>query len=73
MGRAGGEETGAVVVMNRGRKRRTCLKCGRWFMSAGPGNRRCLRCEEALAGVNLRGEPPVAHWPRWILPPEREE
>ena len=31
--------------MTAGRKPRTCLRCGREFMSAGPWNRRCERCE----------------------------
>ena len=28
------------------RRRRTCLSCGKEFMSWGPGNRRCGHCKE---------------------------
>ena len=28
------------------RKKRTCLKCGKLFDSAGPGNRICQRCQQ---------------------------
>ena len=28
------------------RRRRTCLSCGKEFMSWGPGNRRCKHCQE---------------------------
>jgi tRNA(Ile2) C34 agmatinyltransferase TiaS len=28
------------------RKKRTCLKCGQLFDSAGPGNRICKRCQK---------------------------
>jgi hypothetical protein len=28
-------------------KKRTCLKCGKLFDSAGPANRICRRCQQA--------------------------
>lgn len=28
------------------KKKRTCLKCGKFFDSAGPGNRICRRCQQ---------------------------
>jgi len=34
--------------INKSRKRRLCLMCGRMFVSDGPFNRRCKRCERNL-------------------------
>lgn len=36
------------------RKMRQCLYCDRWFMSSGPGNRRCPRCSKLLGYVVMR-------------------
>jgi hypothetical protein len=33
-------------------KTRTCLCCGRGFMSSGPGNRRCLPCADAADDID---------------------
>lgn len=43
--------TGALLVLRRrARKRRSCLRCGRKFMSEGPGHRLCSqRCRESDA------------------------
>lgn len=35
--------------MNTQEKKRTCLKCDRLFLSAGPGNRICRRCQKVNA------------------------
>lgn len=66
-------ELDGMKIMGHGWKLRTCLKCGRRFRSWGPGNRRCALCQKALDEAQVRGEPPVVRWPRWILPPQRDD
>ena len=47
------------VRVNSQRKRRTCLMCGREFMSDGPGYRRCDRCDRLIE--RSPSAVPVAH------------
>jgi tRNA(Ile2) C34 agmatinyltransferase TiaS len=37
-------------------KERTCLKCGKSFASAGPGNRICKRCAQINARIPITEE-----------------
>lgn len=37
-------------------KQRTCLKCGKLFDSAGPGNRICKRCAQVNARIPITEE-----------------
>ncbi len=37
-------------------KRRACLRCGKSFDSAGPGNRICKRCAQINARVRITKE-----------------
>jgi len=37
-------------------KQRSCLKCGKLFDSAGPGNRICKRCAQINARIPINEE-----------------
>ena len=45
-----------------GRKRRTCLKCGKEFLSAWAGNRRCPHCKEDPLWLNASIMLPKRLW-----------
>jgi predicted amidophosphoribosyltransferase len=38
------------------KQKRTCLKCGKLFNSAGPGNRICKRCAKKNAQIQITEE-----------------
>lgn len=60
-------------------KQRTCLKCGKLFDSAGPGNRICKRCTQINARIpiteeQLKKQRGVKRHNGWILEePPRDE
>ena len=40
-------------LMKAGYAERSCLRCGRMFMSESKANRRCPRCEESVSVCNV--------------------
>jgi ribosomal protein S27AE len=45
-----------ALVRTQTKKRRSCLKCGKKFMSTSAGHRRCGTCDQAVEGWSEKAE-----------------